>query len=200
MISLPGLLWLPADLEQANRCSGFCQLCQRGDDPQSLRRLHQRASYNTVDASLWFIHAVFEFLQPAGIGDASTTSCDPRCPPSSTAIARDALHIKMDEADGLITQGDATRSYLDGRQDQRRRLHPAAGKAVEINALWYHALKLMGEEDWPRRSADSFRQAFWISPFRGLADVVDGTPTGSIRARPSLGPIRSSPSACPTAR
>ena len=57
---------------------------------------------------------------------------------------------------------------------RRRCFTPRQGKAVEINALWYHALKLLGEEAEAKRVAESFRKAFWLSPFRGLADVVDG--------------------------
>jgi predicted glycogen debranching enzyme len=51
---------------------------------------------------------------------------------------------------------------------------PRQGKAVEINALWYRALVLMGETDLAAKCRDSFRAGFWISPFRGLADVIDG--------------------------
>jgi predicted glycogen debranching enzyme len=51
---------------------------------------------------------------------------------------------------------------------------PRTGKPVEINALWYHALVLMGETQLAEKVATSFRAAFWISPFRGLADVVTG--------------------------
>ena len=49
---------------------------------------------------------------------------------------------------------------------------PRQGKPVEINALWYHALMLMDEERAGGESrARVFAKAFWISPFRGLADV-----------------------------
>jgi predicted glycogen debranching enzyme len=53
---------------------------------------------------------------------------------------------------------------------------PRQGKPVEINALWYHALVLMGESKLAAKVKDSFTKAFWISPFRGLADVVNGDP------------------------
>jgi glycogen debranching enzyme len=59
---------------------------------------------------------------------------------------------------------------------------PRQGKAVEINALWYHALVLLGEKELAAKVADSFRKAFWISPFRGLADVItNGQQDKSIR-------------------
>ena len=52
---------------------------------------------------------------------------------------------------------------------------PRHGKAVEINALWYHALCCMEESELAEKVADSFRKAFWINPIRGLADVANET-------------------------
>jgi glycogen debranching enzyme len=52
---------------------------------------------------------------------------------------------------------------------------PRQGKAVEINALWYNALELMKLSDRAAQVRESFTKAFWISPFRGLNDVVDGS-------------------------
>jgi glycogen debranching enzyme len=52
---------------------------------------------------------------------------------------------------------------------------PRQGKPVEINALWYNALRLMGEKDLGDRVLEHFGRTFWISPFRGCCDVVDGS-------------------------
>ena len=63
---------------------------------------------------------------------------------------------------------------------------PRRGKAVEINALWYNALRLM--EQWldsygqpspevkgaADRAYESFNRRFWCEPEKGLFDVVDG--------------------------
>jgi glycogen debranching enzyme len=49
---------------------------------------------------------------------------------------------------------------------------PRQGKPVEINALWHNALVLLGETELAHKVADSFKKVFWISPFRGLCDVV----------------------------
>jgi predicted glycogen debranching enzyme len=81
----------------------------------------------------------------------------------------------MDPDDGLITQGDLTTqlTWMDAKMGDVV-FTPRQGKPVEINALWYHALKLLGEEQLAAKVEQSFRRQFWINPFRGLADVVNG--------------------------
>jgi len=60
-------------------------------------------------------------------------------------------------------------------------------KPVEINALWYHAPAPDGREYFgPTEQPKAFRRAFWISPYRGLADVVEGSPTNGQYARRDL--------------
>jgi predicted glycogen debranching enzyme len=80
----------------------------------------------------------------------------------------------MDPGDGLITQGDASTqlTWMDAKCADVC-FTPRQGKAVEINALWYNALRLMGDDALAAKVGESFRQTFWISPFRGLADVVN---------------------------
>ena len=62
------------------------------------------------------------------------------------------INIKMDPADGLVTQGDANTqlTWMDAKCDGVA-FTPRQGKAVEINALWYNALVLMGDERAGRR-------------------------------------------------
>ena len=51
----------------------------------------------------------------------------------------------------------------------------ARNKNIELQVLPCDpALMLMGEKDLAAKVADNFRKQFWISPFRGLCDVVDG--------------------------
>src|SRR5260221_2037853 len=97
----------------------------------------------------------------------------------------------MDPSDSLISAGDATTqlTWMDAKCNGVA-FTPRQGKAVEINALWYHALRLMNENALADKVAASFRKAFWISPFRGLADVVEGAagPSGYERRDLSLRP------------
>jgi predicted glycogen debranching enzyme len=143
-------------------------------------------SYNTVDASLWFIHAAFEYARLSGDQKTLSETLGPACEAIVAGYTRGTrYHIRVDPSDGLVTQGDAGTqlTWMDAKCDGVA-FTPRQGKAVEINALWYNALKLLGEESEAQRVAASFRKAFWLSAFRGLADVVEG-PRRDASARPN---------------
>jgi predicted glycogen debranching enzyme len=84
--------------------------------------------------------------------------------------------IRMDPKDGLILQGDEQTqlTWMDAKSNGVA-YTPRQGKPVEINALWYNALRLMKEDALADRVLEHFARTFWISPFRGLCDVVDGS-------------------------
>lgn len=178
MISLPGLLLVPGRFRQARQVlSLFAKYVSEGMIPNVFDDYTNEPHYNTVDASLWFIHAAFEYRRTSGDEAAFTSVLLPACRAILDGYRNGTrFHIKMDEADGLITQGDATTqlTWMDAKYEKTV-FTPRQGKAVEINALWYHALVLLGENELAKKAADSFRRTFWISPFRGLCDVVDGT-------------------------
>ena len=100
--------------------------------------------YNTVDASLWFIHAAYQYWRYSG----------------DHALLRDYLYaplnqiidcyragtrfgIRMD-SDGLIRAGEpgVQLTWMDAKIGNDV-VTPRYGKPVEINALWFNALKIM---------------------------------------------------------
>ncbi|HSU69463.1 MAG TPA: amylo-alpha-1,6-glucosidase, partial [Tepidisphaeraceae bacterium] len=178
MISLPGLFLSTGRFEQARQVlSVFANYVSEGMIPNRFDDYSNEPHYNTVDASLWFIHAAFEYLKYSGDQKTFNEVLRPACQCIIDGYRKGTrFHIKMDPEDGLITQGDPTTqlTWMDAKTDNVV-FTPRQGKAVEINALWYHALVLMGDAaaaDWTRQS---FQRAFWINPFRGLYDVVDGS-------------------------
>jgi predicted glycogen debranching enzyme len=179
MISLPGLFLSTGKLDQAlDVLSLFAQYVSEGMIPNYFDDRTSRPSYNTVDASLWFIHACFEYLKAGGDRAAFEAVLRPACVAIVDGYKKGTrYHIKMDESDGLLSQGDESTqlTWMDAKCNGVV-FTPRQGKAVEINALWYHALKLLGDDALAEKTAGSFRRAFWINPFRGLADVVDGNP------------------------
>lgn len=177
MIALPGLLLCTGRHEEARGVlSVFAQYVSRGMIPNRFDDYDNQPSYNTVDASLWFVHAVHEYLRVTGDRETYDRVLRPACAAIIEGYRKGTRYkIGMDPADGLIRQGDADTqlTWMDAKCEGVV-FTPRQGKPVEINALWYNALRLMGEDALANQVAQGFKQAFWISPFRGLADVVEG--------------------------
>jgi predicted glycogen debranching enzyme len=182
MISLPGLLLTTGRFAQAKQVLGvFAQYVSEGMIPNRFDDYTGKPEYNTVDASLWFVHAAFEYARLSKDTQTFEEVLQPACQQIIDGYrAGTRLGIKMDEADGLVTQGDASTqlTWMDAKCDGIA-FTPRQGKPVEINALWHHALQLMGQKKLAQKVAENFRRAFWINPFRGLADVVEGAPPGA---------------------
>src|SRR5690606_27034453 len=90
-------------------------------------------SYNTVDASLWFINACFQYRDASGDQQTFEESLKPACAAILEGYRRGTRYgIRMDEADGLITQGDANTQLT--RMDAKTggiAFTPRQGKPVE---------------------------------------------------------------------
>jgi predicted glycogen debranching enzyme len=177
MISLPGLLLVTGRYHQAREVlCVFAQYVSQGMIPNVFGDYSNQPEYNTVDASLWFIHACFEYARLSGDSATFEKTLKPTCQQIIEGY-RDGTryHIHMDPADGLIAQGDihTQLTWMDARCGDVT-FTPRQGKPVEINALWYHALVLMGMKDLAAKVAANFQKAFYIGPTSGLADVVEG--------------------------
>jgi predicted glycogen debranching enzyme len=175
-ISLPGLMLVTGRFEQAKQVLGvFGNYVSQGMIPNRFDDYNDEPCYNTVDASLWYIHAAFEYLRLSRDKAGFEQKMLPACRQIIEGYkAGTRYNIKMED-DGLITQGDWSTqlTWMDAKSEGHA-FTPRQGKAVEINALWYHALILMGQIELAGKVAQSFRKAFWIDASRGLYDVVDG--------------------------
>jgi predicted glycogen debranching enzyme len=187
MISLPGLLLYPGRFDEARQVlCVFAKYISAGMIPNRFDDYTNEPSYNTVDASLWFIHAAFEYLRLSRDSATFEKHLRPACQGIVRGYTQGTRYnIKVDPADGLVTQGDANTqlTWMDAKVDGIC-FTPRQGKAVEINALWYHALRLIGEDARADKVGESFRKTFWLNPFRGLMDVVDG-PRRDVSMRPN---------------
>ncbi|MGH7213818.1 MAG: amylo-alpha-1,6-glucosidase [Tepidisphaeraceae bacterium] len=176
MIALPGLLLVTKRFKQAAQVLGvFANYVSEGMIPNRFDDYTNEPHYNTVDASLWFVHACFEYVRLSGDYQTFEKTLLPACRAIVGGYRKGTrFNIHMDQRDGLITQGDAHTqlTWMDAKCGEVA-FTPRQGKAVEINALWYHALVLMKEEALAAKVRDNFARAFYLSPFRGLADVLD---------------------------
>jgi predicted glycogen debranching enzyme len=178
MISLPGLLLVTKRFEEARQVlCVFAQYVSQGMIPNRFGDYTNEPEYNTVDASLWFVHAVFEYARLCKDVKTFEQILKPACGQIIDGYKNGTrYHIKMDPADGLISQGDwhTQLTWMDAKCGDVA-FTPRQGKPVEINALWYHALVLMGVKELAEQVRTSFSKAFWIGAAEGLADVLDGT-------------------------
>ncbi len=176
MISLPGLFLTTGRFEQARLVlTLYAEYVSEGMIPNRFDDYTNQPHYNTVDASLWFIHAAYEYRRVSNDARTFDTQLHPACLRIIEGYRKGTrFGIRMDEADGLVTQGDehTQLTWMDAKCNDIA-FTPRQGKAVEINALWHHALVLVGQTDLANKVAASFREKYWISPFRGLADVVN---------------------------
>ena len=176
MIALPGLLLTTKRFEEAkNVLSVFAAYVSEGMIPNRFDDYTHEPEYNTVDASLWFIHAAFEYRSTSGDEATFADTLLPACKAIVVGYRRGTrFGIRMD-ADGLITQGDANTqlTWMDAKTNDVA-FTPRQGKPVEINALWYHALVLLGETELAGRVKASFVREFWNERGGYLFDVIDG--------------------------
>ncbi len=177
MISLPGLLLATRRFKEAGQVlSVFASHVSEGMIPNYFDDYSNEPHFNTVDASLWFVHSAFEYLRITKDQDLFSTLLMPACEEIVEGYRNGTrFHIKMDPEDGLIWAGDeqSQLTWMDAKQGSTV-FTPRHGKPVEINALWYNALCLLGDGNLASKVKASFVKAFWISPYRGLADVVTG--------------------------
>jgi glycogen debranching enzyme len=147
------------------------------------------AEYNTADASLWFVVAVHDLLQCPEVGVATRDRL------RSAVEAILAGHVKgtrfgigMD-ADGLLRAGVPGQqlTWMDAKVGDWV-VTPRIGKPVEIQALWFNALRIASgwNPDWvgvADRVRDSFLRRFPDPSSGGLVDVVDaGHQAGAVDA------------------
>jgi predicted glycogen debranching enzyme len=156
--------------------------------------------YHTADATLWYFHAIEKYL--AATGDRDTLlALLPRLTGIIDHHVRGTLFgIAVDPTDGLLREGEEgyQLTWMDAKVGDWV-VTPRRGKAVEINALWYNALRLT--ENWVREEIgdaeaaryddlakgayESFNHRFWYESGGYLYDVIDGEGGPDISLRPN---------------
>jgi predicted glycogen debranching enzyme len=189
MISLEGLTLTTGRFREAGWIlRTFGQYIRDGLIPNMFPDGANEGLYHTADATLWFFHALDKYLKATD--DRVTLEL---LLPKVQEVVRCHLEgtrfgIHVDPKDGLLVQGaDGYQlTWMDAKCDGWV-VTPRRGKAVEINALWYNALKLL--EGWTRkldgdgaaRELDahaeacrrSFNERFWYEQGGYLYDVVE---------------------------
>src|SRR4029453_3736452 len=133
--------------------------------------------YHTADASLWYFHAIDRYLRATGDRDTLRLLLPTLVSIVDHHVRGTRFGIGADPAGGLLRQGEAgyQLTWMDAKVEDWV-VTPRRGKAVEINALWYNALRLL--EEWLRdegdaaapqmhdlavRAHESFNTRFWYA-------------------------------------
>jgi predicted glycogen debranching enzyme len=138
--------------------------------------------YNSVDASLWYVIAVHEYLAAAEAARASGGVAEKLRKAVEAVVegyaAGTRFGIRMD-ADGLLAAGvpGVQLTWMDAKIGDWV-VTPRIGKPVEVQALWLNALRIVGQwaPNWKahfERGLASFRRRFWREDAGCLHDVVD---------------------------
>jgi len=198
MIALPGLTLVTGHHDIARDILlAFAKYVDQGMLPNVFPDAGDTPEYNTVDATLWYFEAVRQYVEYSKDFDLVRDQL--------YAVLADIIDwhirgtrygIKVDPQDGLLHAGEpgVQLTWMDAK------VHgwvvtPRIGKPVEIQALWYNALRTMeclaaqlGDRTGATRYADlaarthaSFNGEFWYGLGQYLFDVVDGHGDASLR-------------------
>lgn len=197
MVALPGLALATGRADLARSIlHGAARFVDQGMLPNNFPESGQAAEYNSVDAALWYFEALRQYHAETKDGKLIEELF-----PVLTAIVDWHVHgtrsgIHMDEADGLLYAGEpgVQLTWMDAKVGDRV-ITPRIGKPIEVNALWYNALRTMARfafalnkspDDYVRLAElvqKSFAR-FWNEKANACYDVIDG-PDGD---DPSLRP------------
>ena len=200
-ISLPGLCLVTGRLDMAWQViASFAAHVSEGMVPNRFPDAGEEPEYNTIDASLWFVHAIDCYLAASRDEIRVRETAWPSVKQILDGYRRGTRYgIRMDK-DGLIAGGvpGAQLTWMDAKVGDWV-VTPRHGKPVEIQALWVRALEAgetlarrFGEADYADRCRNdrsnaiaSFRKRFWYEDGGYLYDVIDGPEGNDASFRPN---------------
>jgi predicted glycogen debranching enzyme len=201
MISLEGLAIATGRVIEAGWIlRTFSQYIKYGLIPNLFPEGQQAGLYHTADATMWFFHALSRYLAVSGDRVTLRLLIPKLVEIIDCHIAGTKFGIHVDPDDALLHQGQEgyQLTWMDAKVGDWV-VTPRRGKAVEINALWYNALRLL--EGWLTEEAreaeaqrfgkladrvlNSFNRRFWNDQMGYLFDVVDGEQGDDPSCRPN---------------
>ena len=198
MISLPGLTLETGRPEVARSIlRTFARHINQGMIPNRFPDVGETPEYNTVDATLWYFNAIRMYYEATEDDDlirelfpALAESIDWHCRGTR-------FNIHLDPADGLLYAGEPGMqlTWMDAKVDGWV-VTPRIGKPVEVNALWYNALRtiatLARRIGKPHQEYDAIADRalarfsrFWNADLGYCYDVLDGVDGDDASLRPN---------------
>ncbi len=198
MIALPGLTLVTGHHDVARDILlAFSKHVDHGMLPNIFPDAGDTPEYNTVDATLWYFEAVRQYVEYSQNFDLVADQLYPVLADIIDWHVRGTRYgIKVDPRDGLLHAGEpgVQLTWMDAKVGDWV-VTPRIGKPVEIQALWYNALRTMEcfatklsdtkaashYADLAARTHASFNGEFWYGLGQYLFDVVDGHGDASLR-------------------
>ena len=197
-IALPGLLLSTNRCDEAKSVlTTFAQVADEGMIPNRFDDNCNTAYFNSIDASLWFINAAFQYLNATEDTQTFTQQLLPTIRWIIESYHNGTRFAICADCDGLISAGNngTQLTWMDAKYDGIA-FTPRYGKAVEINALWHNSLCCLAQfyssrdtenakhyKFMAEKVADSFRELFWNEEVGYLNDCIlpDGSVDASLR-------------------
>jgi 4-alpha-glucanotransferase len=191
MIALPGLTLAAGRREWARDVLlTFARFVDRGLLPNVFPGAGTSPEYNSVDAGLWFFEAWWAYVEASGDDESLAQVFSILADMVEWHLKGTRYGIQVDPDDGLLRVGEpgVQMTWMDAKVGDWV-VTPRIGKPVEINALWYNALCIIGDFcETLGRPADAYRDRaeqtrvgfarFGDKRSGGLYDVIDG-PVGN---------------------
>jgi len=189
MISLEGLTLCTGRFREAgNILRTFASYIRDGLIPNMFPEGDNEGLYHTADATLWFFHAVWRYIKATNDRETLRMLIPKLLDIVDHHLRGTRFNIHVDPSDGLLAQGAEgyQLTWMDAKVDGWV-VTPRRGKAVEINALWYNALRILEQlliqenddanarrmDEHASRARKSFNERFWYDEGQYLYDVVD---------------------------
>ncbi len=206
MISLEGLTLATGRWREAgNLLRTFASYIRDGLIPNLFPEGEHAGLYHTADATLWFFHAVWRYWKVTNDRETLRTLLPKLVDIVEHHLRGTRFNIRVDPKDGLLSQGEEgyQLTWMDAKVDGWV-VTPRRGKAVEINALWYNALRILeqllteeGDDATARtmrehaeRARQSFQARFWYEEGQYLYSSTSTIPRcGRTRFSPSRSTI-----------
>ena len=201
MISLEGLTLVTGRRDEAGWIlHTFARYIRDGLIPNLFPEGQQDGLYHTADATMWFFHAVSRYLSYSNDRITLRLLLPKFIDIIDHHLRGTRFGIGVDPADSLLRQGQEgyQLTWMDAKVGDWV-VTPRRGKAVEINALWYNALRLLAgwveQEQGSANAAryknladkveESFNRRFWYDNGKYLYDVIDGVKGDDPAIRPN---------------
>jgi predicted glycogen debranching enzyme len=199
MIALPGLCLVNKQYDKAKAIlKTFSDFVYEGMLPNRFPDQGENPEYNTVDAALWYIVAVYQYWKKTHDQESLRAIFYPVVQSIRTAYLKGTAYNIHADVDHLIYAGAAgvQLTWMDAKIGNWV-VTPRIGKPVEINALWYNCHKILTEmalivgntqdaieyQNYAEKIGSNFKAKFINDEQKALFDVVvtDNNKDSSVR-------------------